>query len=271
MESNASPDYRAVTDRLQAAWSTGDFNQLARQVVSVSEALVQAVDPRPGQRVLDVACGSGNSALVAARRYCEVTGLDFAPPLLEHARARAAAEGSKIDFRVGDAQALPFADASFDVVLSTFGVMFAPDQEKAAGELLRVCRPGGKIGLAAWSPEGMFGDLFEITAKYAPPPPGLKPPVRWGTEEGVVQLLGAGAKLQLESRRSLQYFLSVDHVFETMRKYLGPTIKLMETLDAAGQAALRADLLDHYRRFNRATDGTVVFDPQYLQAVATRK
>src|SRR5688572_26092468 len=140
-------DYAAVTQRLQATWATGDFHEIARQIVPVSEALVQRVDPRPGQRVLDVACGSGNAALVAARRYCEVTGIDYVPALVERAMARAAAEGVRADFRVVDAQALPFPDASFDVVLSVFGVMFAPDQEKAAKELLRVCRRGGTIGL----------------------------------------------------------------------------------------------------------------------------
>lgn len=146
-------DYEAVTERQQATWATGDFNVISRLIMPMSEALVRAVDPHAGQRVLDVACGSGNAALIAGRRFCEVTGIDYVPALIERARMRAAAEGIDIDFRVGDAQALSFPDASFDVVLSTFGVMFAPDQEQAAGELLRVCRPGGRIGLASWMPE----------------------------------------------------------------------------------------------------------------------
>jgi ubiquinone/menaquinone biosynthesis C-methylase UbiE len=271
MESNTSPDYRAVTERQQAAWATGDFHKVARQVVGVSEALVQAADPRPGQRVLDIACGSGNAALVASRRYCEVTGLDFVPALIDRAKQRAAAEGLPVDFRVGDAQALPFPDASFDVVLSTFGVMFAPDQEKAASELLRVCRPGGKIGLATWPPEGMVAEFFRIMSQYVPPPPGLKPPTRWGTEAGLGELLGAGTGLQLESRRFFQYFLSVEHMFETFKTYFGPTARAFQSLDASGQESLRREMFDSYNRYNRATDGTVMLESQYVQAVATRK
>lgn len=272
MESHTeSIDYRGITDRMQAAWATGDFNELARQIVGVSEALCQAVDPRPKQRVLDVACGSGNAALVAARRYCDVTGIDFVPALVERARVRAAAEGTKIDFRVGDAQALPFPDASFDVVLSVFGVMFAPDQEKAGQELLRVCRPGGTIGLATWPPEGMAAEVFRTAAQYVPPPPGLKPPNRWGTEAGLVEILGKGTSaMKTEARQFAQYFRSVDHMLDVFRTYFGPTNRAFESLDASGQERYKSELLAIYNRYNRATDGTAVIDANYVQVVATR-
>lgn len=266
-----SIDYRVITERQQAAWATGDFSELARQVVPVSEALCQTVDPHAGQRVLDVACGSGNAALVAARRYCEVTGLDYVPALVERAKMRATAEGMKIDFHVGDAQALPFRAASFDVVLSVFGVMFAPDQEKAANELLRVCRPGGRIGLSSWMPEGYGGDFFAAHARYVPAPPGVKPPVRWGTESGLAELLGAGTSSITSQRRiAFQYYRSIDHALDVFRTYFGPTNRAFQALDAGGQEALRSDMAGVFRRYNRAADGTVALEAQYLEAVATR-
>jgi SAM-dependent methyltransferase len=237
-----SINYRAITDRQQATWATGDFNELARQIVGVSETLCRAVDPRPGQRVLDVACGSGN-----------------------------AAEGTKIDFRVADAQELPFADASFDVVLSVFGVMFAPDQERAAREILRVCRPGGRIGLATWPPSGIAADSFKTVGQYVPPPPGLKPPTRWGTETGLAELLGGGTSaLQCEPLSFFQYFRSVDHALEVFRAYFGPTSRAFQAVDAGGQEALRNDLLAIYRRYDRAADGTAAMEAEYRQVVATR-
>lgn len=171
-------DYDGITRRQQATWAAGDFHELGRQTMDMSEALVRAADPHAGQRVLDVACGTGIAALIAARRYCEVTGIDYVPALIERAKIRAKAEGMDVDFRVEDAQVLPFPDTTFDVVLSSIGVMFAPDQEKAAGELLRVCRPGGTIGLASWMPDGFGGDFFAAHVRHVPPPPGIKPPVR---------------------------------------------------------------------------------------------
>ena len=272
MESRTDPvDYHGITERQQATWATGDFNELARQIMSVSEALCQAVDPRANQRVLDIACGSGNAALVAARRYCEVSGVDFVPALVERAKQRAAAEGTKIDFRVADAQALPFPDASFDVVVSVFGVMFAPDQEQAAREILRVCRPGGRIGLATWPPEGIAADLFRTVGQYVPPPPGLNPPTRWGTESGLAELLGGGTStIKSEPRRFLQYFRSIEHTLDVFRTYFGPTSRAFQTLDSTGQDGLRNDLMAVYRRYDRATDGTAVIDAHYLQVVASR-
>lgn len=266
-----SIDFRVITERQQATWATGDFNEIARQVMSVSEALCQSVDPHAGQRVLDVACGSGNAALVAARRYCEVTGIDYVPALVERAKMRATAEGVKIDFRVGDAQALPFPDASFDVVLSVFGVMFAPDQKKAASELLRVCRPGGRIGLCSWMPEGMASDFFATLARFVPPPPGVEPPVRWGMDSGLAELLGAGtSSIKSKQRTVFQYFRSLDHAIDVFRTYFGPTSRAFQMLDAGGQEDLRKGIEDVFRRYNRSTDGTVVLEAQYLQAIATR-
>jgi SAM-dependent methyltransferase len=265
-------DYRALTERQQSTWATGDFHEIARQVVSVSEALCEAVDPHAGQRVLDVACGSGNAALVAARRYCDVAGIDYVPALIERANVRAAAEGTKIDFRVADAQSLPFPDASFDAVLSVFGVMFAPDQEKAAQELLRVCRPGGTIGLCTWPPVGMVSEFFATHARYVPPPAGTKPPIRWGTDAGLVELLGAGtSSIETEQRPVFEYFRSIDHAIDVFRTYFGPTARAFQMLDAERQASLRKDLEAIFQRYNRATDGTAVVEAQYLMVIAIRR
>ena len=265
-------DYQAITARQQAVWASGDFNELARQILPVSESLVRACDPRPGSRVLDVACGSGNAALVAARRYCEVTGVDFVPALVERAMVRAAAEGTPIDFQVGDAQALKFPDGHFETVLSVFGVMFAPDQERAASELLRVCRPGGKIGLCAWTPEGFGAEFFRIVSRYVPPPEGLKPAFRWGTETGLKELFGDGASaIAIEPRLSYQYFRSIDHALEVYGAYLGPVRRVMETLDATKQAALRRDLAAFLSDRNQATDGTVARAGEYAEIVVRRR
>jgi SAM-dependent methyltransferase len=263
-----SADYADVTARQQRMWTTGDYSVIAHQMVPVSEALCQAIDPRPGQRVLDVACGSGNAALVAARRYCQVTGIDYVPALIERARERAAAERLDVQFETGDAQALPFADASFDVVLSVFGVMFAPDQERAARELLRVCRPGGRIGLACWMPEGWGGALIGAHLRYSPPPAGVPPAVRWGTEVGLADLLGPTASISAERRTVFQYFRSVDHGVATFRETFGPTTRAFEVLDAGAQQALLHDLTTLFHQYNRASDGTVALECQYLQVVA---
>jgi SAM-dependent methyltransferase len=264
-------DYGAITARQQAVWATGDFHELARQILPVSESLVAACDPRAGQRVLDVACGSGNAALVAARRYCDVSGVDFVPALLDRARQRAAAEGTPIGFQVGDAQALPYPDAHFDVVLSVFGVMFAPDQERAANELLRVCRPAGRIGLCCWIPEGFGGGFFRVVAQYVPPPPGLNPPVRWGTQTGLRELLGSGtSSIAAEKRVTSQYYRSIDHAMEVYSTYLGPVSRALEMLDEDNRVGLRRDIRAFLETCNRATDGTAAIEGEYLQIVATR-
>jgi ubiquinone/menaquinone biosynthesis C-methylase UbiE len=263
-------DYRRITDAQRQMWASGDFSVIARQVVSVSEGLCQAADPRPGQRVLDLACGSGNAALAAARRYCDVTGVDYVPALIERAKERAAAQGTRIQFELGDAQALRFTDASFDVVLSAFGVMFAADQQKAARELLRVCRPGGCIALACWMPEGWGGELIAIHERHAPPPPGLAPPVRWGTEEGITELLGPVSSVSFERRTVFQYFFSIDHGVTTFRACFGPTSRAFETLDRVGQEAMRNDLTALFQKYNRAPDATVAVECQYLQVIVRR-
>lgn len=268
----SSLDYAGITARQQATWAMGDFNEIARQVMPVSDALVEAVDPRPGQRVLDVACGSGNAAISAARRYCKVTGLDYVPSLIERAKQRAAAEGVPIDFRVGDAQSLPFEDGSFDVVLSAFGVMFAPDQAKAAREVLRVCRPGGKIGLANWGPEDFGGTVFKAIAKYAPPPPGLTPSIRWGTSGGLEELLGPGTSSILSAHRTFfQHYESIEQMADVFFRYFGPANRAIGSVDALAQAALRRDVADTFASHNRATDGTARIESRYFQVIAIRR
>jgi SAM-dependent methyltransferase len=266
-----SVDFQAITRQQQATWATGDFNEIARQNVGMAEALCQAVDPHPNQFVLDVACGSGNTALVVARRYCKVAGIDYVPALIECARKRAAADGRDVAFRVADAQALPYPDASFDAVLSVYGVQFAPDQEKAASELLRVCRPGGKIGLAGPIPEGWSGDFFAIHGGYAPLPTDVKSPLRWGTEDGLQELLGAGTRA-IENKRctSLQYYRSIEHAIEVFCTYFGPTIRVLHKVDAETRQHFLDELETVFRRYNRATNGTAVVENHYLQTVASR-
>lgn len=270
-DNTQSADYASITKGQQETWSSGDFNEIARQNIGMAEALCEAVDPHPGQRVLDVACGSGTAALVAERRYCDVTGLDYVPGLIERAKTRARANGQDIDFRVGDAQDLPFPDDSFDVVLSVYGVQFAPDQKQAAHELLRVCRPGGKIGLAGPIPEGWSGDWFAAHGKYVPPPPGVQSPLRWGTNDGLDELLGGGTQsIESDRRTAIQYYRSIDHAVDVFSTYFGPTIRALEMLDANGQERLRTDLGEVFSRYNRATDGTAIIENQYLQTIATR-
>jgi len=265
-------DYRAITDRQRQTWSAGDFHHIARQLMAISEDVVRAVDPRPGQSVLDVACGSGNTGLIAARRYCEVTGIDFVPSLIERARQRAATDGVEAEFVVGDAQDLPFPDATFDIVVSVMGVMFAPDQERAAAELLRVCKPGGRIGIAAWPPDGSIADFFRAHAAYGgPPPDGLRPPFRWGTREGLDELLGHGVRtLHTERRTTTMYYRSPEHAVEVLRKYFGPTMLALAELDEGDRQSLQDDLVALHRANNKATDGTLADEAEYVLAIAQR-
>lgn len=271
MTSTQYPDLTAIKGRQQKAWSTGDYGKVGVTLPIMAELLCEAVDLRPGQRVLDVACGNGNASLAAARRFCEVIGLDYVPTLLDEGRQRAQAEGLVVDFREGDAEDIPFPDASFDVVLSTLGVMFAPNQEKAASELLRVCKPGGRIGMVNWVPDGYIGDLFRTMGKYVPPPSGLNPPFRWGTEKGLSELLGEGiGSLQTRRRSFVWRFLSGRHHVEFMREYYGPLRKAFETLDEKGQASLEEELISLVERYDRSGDGTAVWAADYLEVVATR-
>lgn len=264
-------DLEAVKEAQQKVWSAGDFSMVASTVVPVGEKLVDAVDILPDERVLDVACGSGNTTLPARRAWGSTVGLDYVPELLERARERAAAERVEIELVQGDAEDLPFDDASFDVVLSTFGVMFTPDHQKAADELLRVCRPGGRIGLANWVPDGAIGAMFMAVVKHAPPPPGVQPPILWGTEEHLRELFGDRiSSLEIERMSVKQAFRSSDHWLEFYRTYFGPTKTAFERVGPEGEEALEADLREMLARFNVAGDRALALEPEYLQVVATR-
>lgn len=266
-----APDFAAITSRQQATWGAGDFNIFAMKTMPVAEALVEAADPKPGHRVLDIACGSGNNALVAARRHCDVVGLDFVPALVARAKQRAAADGVPVEFHEGDAQAMPYPDKNFDCVLSTFGVMFAPNQEKAAAEILRVTKPGAKIAIASWMPEGFGGNFFRMMARYAPPPPGVKPGSRWGTVAGMTELLGSGAPLiSARTRHFKQFFRSVDSGVEIFTTHFPIAVKVIGPADAATKAAFKKDLTELFQSQNSAKDGTLVMECEYFEGIARR-
>jgi ubiquinone/menaquinone biosynthesis C-methylase UbiE len=264
-------DLAAVKARQQATWSSGDYSVIGTTLQIAGEALCEAVDLRSGERVLDVACGNGNAALAAARRFARVTGVDYVPALLARAGARAAADGLPLELREGDAEALPFADGAFDVVLSTFGVMFAPDQERAARELLRVCRHGGRIGLASWTPDGFVGQMFKVVASHVPTPAGLRGPPLWGTEARLAELFGAEAREIRSQRREFTFrYRSAAHWLEVFRTWYGPTHRAFAALAPEGQEALAADLAALAERLNVARDGTMVVPGAYLEAVIAR-
>jgi SAM-dependent methyltransferase len=264
-------DYQAVTAVQQQMWSAGDFARVGRMLQIVSENLCEAADVIPGEEVLDVACGSGNTAIAAARRFAKTTGLDYVPALLDHGRERAAAELVEVEWVEGDAQALPFADGSFDLVMSTFGAMFAPDQQKTADELLRVCRPGGRIAMANWTPDGMVGEMFKTVTKHAPPPFKLDPPILWGTEDRLRELFGDGiSELRVERRQWVQRYPSAEFNLEYFRTWFGPTKMAFARLDEDGQKALAADLIDLANRHNMAGEAAMVAPATYLEVVATR-
>jgi ubiquinone/menaquinone biosynthesis C-methylase UbiE len=266
------PDLDTVKTRQQGAWSSGDYAIIGTTLQIVGEALCEALDLRAGQKVLDVAAGNGNVTLAAARRWCEVVSTDYVPALLERGRERAAAERLAIEFRQADAEALPFVDASFDVVVSTFGVMFTPNQDKAATELLRVCKPGGKIGLANWTPEGFIGQLFKTIGKHMPPPAGVKSPALWGTGARITELFGAQASsIQLEQRHFVFRYRSAQHWIDVFKTYYGPLLKTFGALDPQAQAALTDDLFALIKRFDRSGDKTIVVPSEYLEVVVTRR
>jgi SAM-dependent methyltransferase len=269
---SAAPDYAAIKQRQQATWASGDYQMIATQIQLVSELVIEALDVHSTERVLDVATGSGNAALAAARRGCVVVGVDYVPELLDRARRRADAEGLTIEFVVGDAEALPFEDDSFDVVTSVFGSMFAPNQEQTASELLRVVRPGGRIGLASHTPDGFIGQLFKTIGRHVPPPPGLRSPILWGTEERLAELFGAGAaQIRVEKRNYVFRDRSPEHFIDYWRTYYGPTVKAFEAVGDAGREALQTDILELIAWFNRADDGTMIVPNEYLEAVVVSR
>ena len=265
------PDLAAVKTRQQAAWSSGDYAIVGTTLQIVGEDLCEALDLRPGSKVLDVAAGNGNATLAAARRWCDVTSTDYVRALLNNGRDRAAAERLKVDFREADAENLPFADKSFDVVMSTFGVMFTADQDKAAAEMLRVCRSGGKIGMANWTPEGFIGQLFKTLGKHVPPPAGVKSPALWGTRARLEEMFGNAGEIDAQPRMFVFRYRSPEHWLEVFKTFYGPMLKAFAALDAAKQAALRNDLLLLVGQFNRATDGTMAVRSEYLEVVITKR
>lgn len=261
-----------LKDRQKVAWSSGDYAVIGTTLQIVGETLCEAVDVRSGQRVLDVAAGNGNASLAAARRWCDVTTTDYVPALLERARERARAEALALSLREADAEALPFDAESFDVVLSTFGVMFTPDQERAAQELVRVCRRGGRIGLANWTPDSFVGHLFKTIGTYLPPPPQAKSPARWGTQSGIVSLFGVHEVSIAAAPRHFAFrYRSTAHWLSVFRAYYGPIHKAFAALPAGQQLSLEEDLLAVAARFNVADDGTFVAPSEYLEVVITRR
>lgn len=265
-------DLAAVKARQRGVWSSGDYAIVGTTLQIVGEELCEALDIRSNQKVLDVAAGNGNVSLAAARRWCDVTATDYVPALLDRARARAAADGLEMEFREADAEALPFEDATFDVVVSTFGVMFTPDQDRAAAELIRVCRPGGKIGLANWTPEGFIGQLFRTMGKHLPPPAGVMPPPLWGTRPRIAEMFEPrAASIKAELRNFVFRYRSPEHWLEVFKTYYGPTLKAFAALEPPARAALANDLVALVKRFNRSVDGTMVVPSEYLQVVVTRK
>jgi SAM-dependent methyltransferase len=262
--------FQALKARQQALWASGDYAVIGATLQIVGELLNEAADVRAVHRVLDVAAGNGNATLAAARRFASVTSTDYVPALLERGRRRADAEGlANVSFEVADAEALPYPDASFDVVLSTFGVMFTPDHQRAAAEMARVCRPGGRIGLASWTPAGFVGQLLRLVARYAPPPPGVQSPLLWGTDTHVRELFPGATKIEHASRLFAFRYRSPEHWVDVFRRFYGPTYTAFLALEADRQAALEADLVALLRAHSLGGEGLVV-PSEYLETVITR-
>jgi ubiquinone/menaquinone biosynthesis C-methylase UbiE len=268
--SPSAPDYAAIKGRQQATWASGDYAVVGTTLQIVGERLCEAVDLRAGERVLDVAAGNGNATLAAARHFAEVTSTDYVGALLDRAKERAGAERLAVTFREADAEALPFANDSFDVALSTFGVMFTPNQEQAASELARVVRPGGRIGLANWTPEGFIGQLFKIIGRHVPPPAGVRPPALWGTEARLAELF-AGHRVKASKQTFNFRYKSPSHWLEIFRTFYGPTHRAFAALDASKQAALAAELTELLERMNRGGQDTLIIPSEYLEAVVTKR
>ena len=266
------PDLEAIKERQRATWASGDFGVIGTTLQIVGESLCEAVDLRAGSKVLDVAAGNGNASLAAARRWCDVTSTDYVPALLADGRRRAEGDRLRISFQEADAEALPFEDEAYDVVLSSFGVMFAPDHKRAAGELLRVCRSGGRIGLANWTARGFVGQLFAVVGRHVPPPSGLAPPSRWGAADYLDGLFGASAaNIQVTPRDFVFRYLSPAHWIEVFRTWYGPVHRAFSSLSAEAQRRLEFDLTDLINSFNVSGDSTVVVPSEYIEVVVVRK
>jgi ubiquinone/menaquinone biosynthesis C-methylase UbiE len=265
-------DLKELKTRQHGAWSSGDYAIVGTTLQIVGEELCEAMDLRSGAKVLDVAAGNGNATLAAARRWCDVTSTDYVPSLLERGRIRAAAESLSVQFKEADAEALPFADGSFDAVMSTFGVMFTPNQDKAAAELVRVCRSGGTIGLANWTPDGFIGQLFKTLGKYLPPPAGAKSPALWGTRARITEMFGtAASSIKAEPRYFAFRYRSPKHFLDVFKTYYGPMLKAFTALDEMKRQGLASDLLALIDKLNRADDGTMVVRSEYLEIVITKR
>jgi ubiquinone/menaquinone biosynthesis C-methylase UbiE len=266
-----TPDLASLKIRQQAAWSSGNYAVVGTTLQIVGEQLCETLDLRAGSKVLDVAAGNGMASLAAARRWCDVTSTDYVPALLECGRARASADGLPIEFIEADAEYLPFGDSEFDVVVSTFGVMFTPNQEKAASELSRVCKPGGRIGLANWTPEGFIGQVFKTLGKYLPPPSGAKSPALWGTRATLEEMFGAQSRsIKAEPRLFNFRYRSPEHFLDVFRTFYGPVLKAFAALDTTSQQNLRNDLHALIVRMNKSGDTTMVVPSEYLEVVITR-
>ena len=268
----STPNLAAIKQRQQATWASGDYAVVGATLQIVGETLAEAADVRAGERVLDVAAGNGNATLAAARRFAHVTSTDYVPALLSKGRERARAEGLAVKFQEADVEALPFDDGSFDVVLSTFGAMFAPDQERTAHEMMRVLRPGGRLAMANWTPNGFIGQLFKVIGAHVPPPAGIKPPALWGTDARLAELFGAkAAQLRCEKRYFNFRYLSAAHWVKVFREVYGPTHKAFAALDASGAAALERDITALLDAMNVAGPDSLVVPGEYLEIVVTKK
>ncbi len=269
---SAVPDLKAIKAKQQAAWSSGDYAVVGTTIQIVGEQLAEAMDLRAGQKVLDVAAGNGNFTLAAARRWCDVTSTDYVENLLQRGQQRAEAERLAVTFQQADAENLPFAEGSFDAVASTFGGMFSPDQSRTAGEMLRVCRSGGRIGLANWTPDGFIGQMFKTIGKHLPPPAGVKSPALWGTREWIDKAFRAGStSLIAEPRHFVFRYRSAQHFLDVFRAFYGPMLKAFEALNAAGRKALSQDIIELIERFNRSGDESMVVSGEYLEVVVTKR
>lgn len=269
---NAPIDITALKSRQQTAWASGDYAVIGTTLQLVGELLAEACDLRWDEQVLDVAAGNGNATLAAARRGCQVTSTDYVSTLLDRGAERAAAERLDVKFQLADAEALPFADASFDAVLSTFGVMFSPDQAKAASELARVCRPGGRIGLANWTPDGFVGQMFKTLGRQLPPPAGVQPPSLWGVEAHLHSLFGEQAAAIAVTPRLFNFrYRSAAHFVDVFRTWYGPVHKAFAALPTDNATALERDLVDLLNSLNRGGAGSLVVPSEYLEVVVTRR